>query len=161
MNKYMEVDLEKEKSKKQKRKKEIRRAIIGLSLGLVIGGSIRYKIEKENNFTRIVNENGDYELEGFISYDELAKYNVVEMETITGDTKVFIGKVRNSFYYKDIISDEMIYISSEKLISIIGIEDFLFAYDMIKGKYSEDDILELLDRIKDDYKNNENLKLVK
>lgn len=158
MNESIERKVKKEKSKINYI--NVGCGVIGLVLITALVG-INYKVTKENNFTRIVNENGDYELEGYISYDNLKEYDVVEMETITGDTKVFIGKLKTSVYgYKDIISDEIIY-DYDNIISVTNIDSFLFAYDMMKGKYSEDDILELLDRIKDDYKNNENSKLVK
>ena len=147
---------------------------------------------KENNFTRIVSEDGNYELDGFINYDGLNKYSVVEIETITGENKIYIAKencdfsktnvnykmVQSSYY--DIYSDELIgidlstvgeitdissvdtpIVEKDTVISSTNISEFLIAYDMIKGKYSSDDIDYLLNRIKDDYQNNENLKLVK
>ena len=86
--------------------------------------------------------------------------------------------VQSSYY--DIYSDELIgidlstvgeitdissvdtpIVEKDTVISSTNISEFLIAYDMIKGKYSSDDIDYLLNRIKDDYQNNENLKLVK
>ena len=80
MNDYVEKNTKKEKSKINRIR--IESCLIGLTL---VTGVVGYEVTKDNDFTRIVNENGDYELEGFISYDELKKYNVVEMETITGE----------------------------------------------------------------------------
>lgn len=145
-----------------KRTNNVKKIMIGVGFFAVIGLSINYKIEKDNNFTRIVNENGDYELEGYISYDELNKYKVIEVETITGDVRIYIAKVgMPGWEYNEIITGKEININSNVLLSNQDIDNFLLSYDMVKGKYSEDDILELLDKIKYDYKNNENLKLVK
>lgn len=155
MNEHVEKNTKKEKSKINRIR--IESCLIGLTL---VTGVVGYQVTKDNNFTRIVNENGDYELEGFISYDELKKYNVVEIETITGETKMFIGKNVLFDYYeiKEIFSNKTV---RGNVISKISVEPFLVAYDMIKGKYSEDDILELVDKIKDDYENNENFQKVK
>lgn len=160
---------------KKNNKKKIKTTIGTIAIIAGIGFSA-YSINKnykENNFTRIVSEDGNYELDGFISYDELKKYSVIEIETITGERKMYIAKRRKAYRYHkemnnyyDIYSNELIgidtsIVENDTVKSTIGICNFLIAYDMIKGKYSEDDIEYLLNRIKDDYYNNENLKLVK
>lgn len=141
---------------------------------IIIGGTSHVvNIRKENNFTRVVSENGDYELEGFISYDNLVEHDVIEIETITGEKKLYIAKVNRivnlfeeCYEYFDIYSDKIIgidtsVIEKDTVISAVDIKGFLVAYDMIKEKYSEDDIDYLLNRVKDDYQNNKVLKLNK
>ena len=158
-----------------KNKKKIKTTIGTIVIIAGIGFSA-YSINKnykENNFIRIVSEDGNYELDGFISYDKLKKYSVVEIETITGERRMYIAKRCKAYRYHkemnnyyDIYSDELIgidtsIVESDTVISSTNVSDFLIAYDMIKAKYSSDDIEYLLNRIKDDYKNSENLKLVK
>lgn len=140
-------------------------------IGLATYGIKEYK--ENNEFTRIVTEDGNYELDGVISYDKLKKYSVVEIETIIGENKICIAKGEKYFRenvayydYKDIYSGEKIGINTsvvedDTVISATNINDFLIAYDMIKAKYSSDDIEYLLNRIKEDYQNNKILKLLK
>lgn len=136
--------------------------IIG-GLGLGFYGLINEG--KSNNFTRIVNEEGNYDLDGAINYYNLNTYQVIEFKTITGETKKYIadakGRVNELIYYDIYSGTQLIAQDDNNLISSTNIREFLIAYDMIKAKYSKDDIDYLLNRIKDDYQNNKNLKLVK
>ena len=154
----------------QKNKKRKNKLKVALGTITIIGGvglfTYCMKEYKENNkFTRIVNEEGGYELDGTISFDNLRQYYVIEFKTITGEKKTYIanskGRVDNPAYY-DIYSGIWLRKDDDNnLISSTNIREFLIAYDMIKEKYSEDDIEYLLNRIKNDYQNNDKLKLIK
>lgn len=118
-----------------------------------------------NNFTRIVTEDGNYDLEGFINYDELVKYKLIEIGTITDENKLYVAEqIPFSYEYKDIYTGKVVgsyhhESDNNNIISATDIDEFLIMYDMIKEKYSSDDINYLLNRIKEDYKNNKTLKL--
>lgn len=170
---YPDTFNEDNKKKKIKRKKLVRTTIGLLALG-AIGTGIYYgnKITRENNFKRITTEAGEYDLENFISYDNLKDYSVVEVETIIGENKLFIAKATDyDFYggdnkniarccdiftYKNIIEGEY-----TKIVNIQPIEDYLVAYNSIKAKYSKEDIETLLENIKEDYQFTKEKTLVK
>jgi len=124
---------------------------------------------KQNHFTRVVNESGEYDLENYISYDNLSDYNVVEIETITGENRLFIAgtyapinqasNIRSCtdiFTGKNIIEGD-----NTKIINVQQIEDYLVAYDMIKAEYSKEDIETLLEKINEDYQSIKERTLVK
>lgn len=140
-----------------KSKKYIARAVIGcIVVGGIAVGSSKYKIYKDNNFKRVVTEEGEYDLENFISYDNLISYELVEVKTITGDNKLFIAK-EDSFKlvgtYNDIFSGKVIAEDNAdtEIVNVGQISDYLIAYDMIKARYFKEDIETLLDKIEEDY----------
>ena len=160
------------KKKKAKLKKSVK---IALGTITVIGGVSLFaygnKLYKENNsFKRVVNDEGNYDLTGYITYENLKEYSVVEIVTALDERRIYIAKGskqnknnKSSYNYKDIYSDIVIGIDSSMLIddtviSVSDINDFLIAYDVIKGKYSSDDIEYLLNKIKEDYENYQYLK---
>lgn len=159
--------------KPKKRKFKTVLGTITILGGIALGSYYINKDITDNNFTRIVNEDGEYELEGFISYDNLTNCKVIEIKTIINETKMYIAsneiwlkKIPNNIKYYDIYSGKLIGIDSEDsskntVISSNDIEDFLIAYDMIKDRYYKEDIDYLINRIKDDYQNSQSLKLLK
>lgn len=166
---YPDTFNEDNKKKKIARKKLVRTTIGLLALGAV-GTGIYYsvKLNKENNFKRVTAESGEYDLEGAISYDNLKKYSVIEVETIIGENKLFIVKntlakigdmpytATDLFTGKDILEGNYTSVVAE-----YPIEDYLAAYDLIKDKYSKEDIEELLEKIKMDYESVKEKTLVK
>lgn len=142
-------------------KKIIIKSVVGLLTLGAIGTGIYYgnKITRENNFKRITTEAGEYDLENFISYDNLKDYSLVEVETIIGENKLFIATATDSGYNdRDIIHCCDIFTGKNiiegqytRVVNLHSIEDYLVAYDLIKAKYSKEDIETLLENIKEDY----------
>lgn len=152
-------DLDYKENKREK--KSLKKKIIGTAIGVIVLGTVStcaYCVIRENNFKRVVNEEGDYNLENFISYDNLKDYNLVEIGTIIGENKLFIvNKYYNDIFTgKEITSGQYTRVVNEQLI-----EDYLIAYDLIKAKYSKEDIETLLEKINEDYECTKDKTLVK
>lgn len=155
------------KQRKRRRLKKSVRVALGVGIVTIFAGIGTFKGCKEykrnNEFVRIINEDGNYELDGFMIYDNLKQYSVVETINEIGEREIYIAKGRKYYKkrilhcsYKDIYSNKIIGVDSNLLIndtvvSSRNIKDFLVGYDMIKGKYSGDDIEILLDKIEEDY----------
>ena len=138
-------------------KTKLGRIIIIGGLGLGLYSLIKY--ENQNNFTRIVTEDGNYELNGFISYDYLKFYYVIEFKSTNDEVKTYIasydGKPGNRIYYDIYSGKKLIKEYDKNLISSTNLEKLLISYDMIKEKYFSDDIEYLLNRYKEELINNE------
>lgn len=172
--------MEEQTTNKRNFKKNLVRTTIGLVTLGVIGTGIYYsnKITRESNFKRITTETGEYDLENFISYDNLKDYSLVEVKTITKENKLFIAELKEAnkisgnvyeltnidsithcndiFTGKNIIEGDY-----TKIVNLQSIEDYLVAYDLIKAKYSKEDIETLLEKIKEDYEFTKEKTLVK
>lgn len=155
------MENKKQNKPKVRFKKSVKVAFGVITIFIGIGAIKEYK--KNNEFIRVINEEGNYELDGFINYDNLKEYSVVQIVTSFGEKRLYIAKGEKyqekrieHHRYKDIYSNEIIGIDTSLFIndtvtSVSNINDFLIAYDMIKGKYSEEDIDYLLDKIEEDY----------
>lgn len=138
-------------------KRKLKEFIVGSIIVGVIGTTGYHLIKKqeENNFKRVVADDGSYDLENFISYDNLSKYSLCEIKTVTDEDKLFICEIYRGNYFVhayDVFSNRNILEGENtELISSCPIIDYLVAYDMIKAKYSESDIQGLLENINNDY----------
>lgn len=155
------------KQRKRRRLKKSVRVALGVGIVTIVAGIGTFKGCKEykrnNEFVRIINEDGNYELDGFIIYDNLKEYSVVETINEIGEREIYIAKGRKYYQkrilhcsYKDIYSNKIIGVDTNLLVndtvvSTKKIDDYLIAYDMIKEKYSSYDIELLLDKIEEDY----------
>lgn len=142
-------------------KTKLKKLILG---GVIVGvvGTTGYHLNKkedENNFKRVVVEDGSYDLENSISYDNLKEYSLCEIKTVTDEDKLYIAKTGRGthgvggayIYAKDIFTGkDILEGENTTLVDSSPIIDYLVAYDMIKAKYSESDIQNLLEMIKDD-----------
>ena len=165
-------------------KKSIKKGLTSVVIGVVVfgaavtGACYSVKLNKENNFKRITTESGEYDLDNSISYDNLKKYSVVKVQTIIGENKLFIAELKdqtkvsgsvNEFanvgdvtHCNDIMTGEnLIEGYYTKIVDYQPIGDYLVAYDMIKAKYSKEDIETLLENIKEDYQKVKEKTLVK
>ena len=130
-------------------------------------------VEGPQQFTYGTSSTGEVEVSGYIDYDLLKQYEVVEL-TIYDKTEVYIAeKIRltNRFagfseYYVNILNGHRIFDKEDNnenksIKSLGGIEDCLLYYNMIKQSYTKEDVEELLSKIKEDYNNHHSKTLVK
>lgn len=101
--------------------------------------------EKENNFQYVVENDGAIGMENSISYEELLKYQVLQVKLATDEQKYFIGRFdSHSGGYSDIFTNCDIY---SEVLDQESIAIYLESFDLVKGKYKEEDIKELYQEI--------------
>lgn len=112
-----------------------------------------YSLNDLKNEVHLIEIEKDNEAEIFLSYVELLDSSGKNNEWHFNPTKYFL--------YHDVLTNDVLYtkaddnensINSNKLINdICGVESYLVSFNLIKEFYREDDMKELLERIKSVY----------
>lgn len=141
--------------------------IFTLSTTPLVGCSNSLKYEK--------NKQGELVCINKVKHSFVEDYKVVVFE-IDGKQSIFIAEVleTNSFSgrgtyrkeYYNIFGGQLIYSSLNddtnlKIIEEEYLMSYLIKYDKVKSEYSEDDLKEILELIKNDYKKEKDKKLIK
>lgn len=125
------------------------------------------------NFVYERNEKGEYVCVENVEHNYLENCKVVVFE-LDGELSFYIAKVINygtgasahPCYY-NVFGEQLIYdasagnTSSIKIISEENLTAYLVAYDMVQHEYTEEDLYEVLERVKSDYESKNNKVLVK
>ncbi len=127
------------------------------------------KQRKNNNFDYTTDDNGKIKISGNIDYGNLTQnYKLIELK-IMEKQQLYISKVEYKLdyslngledyeIYKDINTDKIIYqtnddaYSNTELLNENSLNEYLIYYDEIKELYSPEDITEIINKIKQDYK---------
>lgn len=116
-------------------------------------------LRKENKYTSVVHE--DANKEDTISYEELIKYEIVDV-----NDKLYIARA-NSFnhddelIYYDIFTNKDIVKDNEENVNVIGsVDEFLYDDDY-KDEYTKEDLEKIYKNICESYNASEEKQLVK
>ncbi len=142
---------------------------------ILIGVSVYslYKEDQSHEFKYIITEDGSIEREGTVSYEDICRnWRLIEKKLINGKSKLFIvdknmfdncghdiqtGKtITNSTDFK---TNGVYYDST--VLNAQKLNEYLLAYDMVKGRYSSEDIDMLLSMIEADYEYHNDKELIK
>ena len=125
-------------------------AATGLSLNHKYNPPVEYEVNEETN---------EFDIKGEISFHKLSNYQVITVQDLNGEYKYYIGKY-NDFTHEltDLLTGEKYdvpysikeNISAQDDVYFISSEDidaYLITLDMVKAKYTNEDIEELYSNI--------------
>lgn len=166
------VDIVLNKESRKFKKLKIGGACFGTILLIGVGGFTLYKENQSHEFQYIITEDGSIEREGTISYEDICKnWYLIEKKLINGKVKLFIVD-KNMFdsHGHDVKTGKTV---ANSLVSLDGayrdstilnvqeLDEYLLAYDMVKGAYDSEDIDTLLSMIEADYEYQTEKELIK
>lgn len=129
--------------------------VIGVAVLGIIG--ITCQIKKDNDFKRIVQEDGSVSLDGQGNYDIVRKYRVVEVATVLGENKIFLAQegfmTDSKQEYYDVFSEKRICSDDleTKIINDVCLEDYLIALGILKENYTIEDLETVYKTIQENY----------
>ena len=125
-------------------------AATGLSLNHKYNPPVEYEINEETN---------ENDIKGEITFNKLSNYQVITVQDLNGEYKYYIGKY-NEFTHvlTDLLTGEKYdvpygtkeFIAAQDDVYFISSEDidaYLITLDMVKAKYTNEDIEELYSNI--------------
>lgn len=135
------------------------------TLLVVAGIHQEFVLNRENKFKRVKTEAVKDSDEDIISCSELANYEVVEMKK-NNESQLYIAKANNfnddnkKIYYDIFTGEDIIGDNEDSFITSTPIEYYLYG-DNIKEEYTKDELVVLLNNIKENYDYQEVLSLKK
>ena len=147
-------------------------ATLGTMLLLCITGVHLSKEHENYEFEYIVLEDGSIDREGTVSYEDICKHwRLIEKRLVTGENKLFIinkspwmfgaNDIRTGKKITNIPNYNSITQYDPTILNIKKLDQYLLAYDMIKGLYNSEDIDKLLSMIEADYEYQDDKELIK
>lgn len=145
-----------------------KRLIAGLLGGVILTTPITFS--SCSSFSYKTEEDGNVHLDSdkTFDYDNVKELEIVVLE-VHGQESIYLGEA--PFYnliYSDVFTGKTIYddqgdkkTSGVKLISNETIERYLISYNMLKDRYSKEDLELLFKKIKNDYYKENNKELIK
>ena len=124
-----------------------------------------FVLNKENKFKTVKTEKGQDENSDIISCSELVNYEVVEMKK-NNESQLYIAKANNfnneekKIYYDIFTGEDIIGNDEDSFVTSTPIEYYLYG-DNIKEEYTKDELVVLLNNIKENYDYQEVLSLKK
>lgn len=120
---------------------------------------------QENNCMYEISENGETQLTGTISYDTLKKCKIIELKK-SDESEIFLTEQEMMIFYAaplritytDIMNNETVYNNYElaymntKLINVSDFTDYLDYYGEVKKEYTEEEIKNIMEKIKNEQK---------
>lgn len=155
-----EKDLNKKESKK-KSKYGILNLVIGISATLIGGmagfGLSKCELKRNNDFKRAVMEDGSISLEGQAHYKIVRDYDVVVVNTILDENKIFISDKRPLSGELDVFTGKRIHMDylETEIVDRSTLEDYLIAAGKLKEYYTAEDMEEMRDFVQENYASSE------
>lgn len=151
---------------------KVKGACFGAILLIGAGGFALYKENESHEFKYVTAEDGTIERKGTISYEDICEnWRLVEKKLVTGKSKLFIvdANLITSGAH-DVKTGKSVVTSLAKIggsyndttiLNVQELDEYLLAYDMVKGSYDSKDIDTLLSLIEADYEYQNNKELIK
>ena len=152
----------------------VNKKLLAGGLALIMIGAPLTGCTEENIFEYTVNEQGQYEVSGVISYSNLDDYYFLVIENSGYNTieyyiaskEMYTSLTGNYFVYKNIFNNQRVLKTNvdddtRKMKFCEKVANYLYATNDIKANYTKEEVEQILEGMKENYLNENNKQLVK